>query len=144
MLEAGRVAHGGPLLLTSYVRTSGGGAHADGRGSGLDVQPLHGGEDRIRQLADFFAAAYLRAGLVQVIYEPPARGQRRGHVHLARRIVQGATPGYLWEQGERYVYAPMQDLQAPAALPSPPSPALVAALGGTLLAYFAARILSRG
>lgn len=134
ILDPAREWYGGPVRVTSWLRL-GGGAHASG--DAVDVQPVSGGEGEIRALAEYFAALHLPpqgSGLAQVIYEPPASGQRRGHVHLARRLVQGATPGFLVEstngEGE-----PVYTLASiPRVLGRP--------VGIALAAYAFARILS--
>lgn len=151
ILDAARAWYGGPLVVTSYARR-GGGAHAAGRGYAVDVQPASGGETRIRDLAGYFAHNFLGAGLRQVIYEPPAAGQWRGHVHLARVLVPGARPGYLVEEGETYApaqVASLPPLPSPAggaspALPAAPSPSLAGLAGVGVLGLLAARILLRG
>jgi hypothetical protein len=99
----------GPLLVTSFVRTAkpgtGGlvpelGPHS--YGVAVDVVRLdrRGDPGANRALADFFASRFLPSGeLVQVIDE-------RTHVHLANRLVTGATAGYLHEPTEgRFVLA---------------------------------------
>lgn len=99
----------GPLLVTSFIRTAkpntGGlvpeiGAHAYGIAADVVRLDRRGDPAANRQLADFFAGRFLQAGeLAQVIDE-------RSHVHLAVRLVPGATAGYLHEPREgRFVLA---------------------------------------
>lgn len=91
----------GALWVTSFVRAGDNGSHGDG--SAVDIQPVAGGERRIEAIAALCAALLLRSGAVaQVIYEAPERGQLRGHVHIARRLVGGASGGYLVDRrGDR-------------------------------------------
>lgn len=106
LAEARRVW--GPLYLTSFVRETG--SHATGWA--VDIQPVLGDDARVRRIADWFAARFLPTGtLAQVIYEPPEAGQKRAHVHLAARLIPGATAGYLVEtEGRRYASVPIPAL----------------------------------
>lgn len=99
----------GRINVTSFLRGSG--AHA--KGWAVDLQPQDGGEDTIRAMSRYIAGRHLQQNggiLAQVIYEPPAPGQRRGHAHLALHLVPGAVGGYLEERGEgNYASVPAPD-----------------------------------
>jgi hypothetical protein len=93
----------GRILVTSFVRThkpgTAGlvpelGAHAYGVAADVVLLDRRGDVAGNRQLADYFASRFLPSGqLAQVIDE-------RTHVHLALRLVPGATGGYLHEPQE--------------------------------------------
>lgn len=133
VLDAAR-AVAGPLVVTSFVRSSGSWAHRNGMA--VDVQPVSGDDAAIRRLAQYIAQAH-RPGagrpIEQVIYEAPAPGQRRAHVHIA--IQTGGTPGYLVDaRGDgRYTLADPSDPFGPTATAPAQEPAPATNPAGLLL-----------
>lgn len=115
VLDPTREAIGQPLIVTSFVRSSG--SHAGGYA--IDVQPRYGGEDVILSVADLIAG-FTQPGedryVKQVLYEAPEPHQWRGHVHIATRLVDGATPGYITDMkgDQKYATRTAADVVLPA------------------------------